>query len=168
MARDLPENSIMSNVETAENAVILLVEDCEDDITLTRRAFHRLHRQNPIYTVRDAEEALAYLNGKGKYASLDEFPLPGIILLDLKMPRMDGFEFLQWLRNEPAFSAIPVVVLTSSDQPEDVESAYALGANCYLQKPSDFDSFLVLAELISELWFDISKLPESHRPSTRP
>jgi CheY-like chemotaxis protein len=145
-------------------SVILLVEDREDDITLIRRAFRTAYLNNPLYVVRDGEQAVAYLQGTGRYASRDEHPLPDLILLDLKMPRMDGFELLQWLREQPGINRIAVIVLTSSDQLRDVNRAYALGANSFLVKPTDFQNYINLSKLVNDFWIHTAKLPEAERP----
>src|SRR5207237_9756647 len=93
----------------AEKMSILLVEDLEDDILLIRRAFTAAKLTTPLFAVRDGEEATAYLSGTGKYANRAEYPLPNLILLDLKMPRLDGFDFLDWLRQQPQLKAIPLI-----------------------------------------------------------
>src|SRR5262245_6778938 len=103
-----------------EQAVILLVEDREDDILLVRKSFEKGGINNPFQVVRDGEEAIQYLAGEGRYSNRAEYPLPDLILLDLKMPRVDGFEVLMWIRRQPGFGSIPVVVLTSSDAIRDV------------------------------------------------
>src|SRR5262245_26928604 len=103
-----------------EQAVILLAEDREDDILLLPRAFARGEIQNPLFVVRDGEEAISYLSGIGKYANRAEHPLPDLLLLDLKMPRADGFEVLRWIRQQAGLSSLRVVVLTASDQIRDV------------------------------------------------
>src|SRR5205814_846191 len=97
-----------------ETGVILIVEDRDDDILLMRKAFHKASMNNPIHVVRDGEEALAYLSGKNKYANRAEYPLPVLVLLDLKLPGMDGFEVLSWIRRQEGIRGLPVVVLTSS------------------------------------------------------
>jgi len=111
-----------------ENCVILVVEDREDDEILIREAFERAGLKNPLFVVRDGEEAQAYLQGFGKYRDRDEFPLPALMLLDLKMPKVDGFEVLSWIRKQPALRALRVVVLTSSEDIYDVNKAYEMGA----------------------------------------
>src|SRR4051812_18517593 len=107
--------------------VILLVDDREDDVMLVRRAFEKARMDLAIQVVRDGEEAISYISGEGKFSNRDEFPLPWLILLDLKMPKVDGFEVLQWVRQESGWKSLVVVVLTSSDQMRDVNRAYALG-----------------------------------------
>ena len=98
-----------------EQAVILLIDDDENDIVLAKKALAAAKIENPLYVVRDGEEAMAYLEGMGKYSDRAEFPLPDLILLDLKMPRLDGFELLSWIRKQPHLKALRVVMLTSSE-----------------------------------------------------
>lgn len=150
-----------------EQAVILLAEDREDDIVLVQRAFAKGDIQNPLFIVRDGEEAISYLSGMGKYANRAEYPLPDLLLLDLKMPRVDGFEVLQWVRQQPGFSALRVVVLTSSDQIRDVNTAYRLGANSFMVKPTDFENVVEMAKSLRNYWLQMSKAPEVSR-SSRP
>src|SRR5438132_4460545 len=109
----------------SDQAVILLAEDLEDDILLIRRAFERGNIDKPLQIVRDGEETIAYLKGEGKYANRAEYPLPDLLLLDLKMPRLDGFEVLRWIRQQPGLEGLRVVVLTSSEDMRDVNKAYA-------------------------------------------
>src|SRR5881275_3003138 len=98
-----------------DQAVILLAEDREDDISLIRKAFAKAYIQNPLHVVRDGEEAIAYLQGEGRYANRDEFPLPALMLLDLKMPKRNGFEVLKWIRQQPGLRTLRVIVLTNSE-----------------------------------------------------
>src|SRR3989442_7719191 len=116
----------------ADKAVILLAEDREDDILLIRRAFEKGGIRNPLFVVRDGEEVVSYLEGIGRYSNREEYPLPDLLLLDLKMPRMDGFDVLRWLRQQPGLGSLRVVVLTASDQIRDVNVAYRLGANSFM------------------------------------
>src|SRR4051812_26376261 len=118
-----------------DGAVILLAEDLENDVVLVRKAFERAQIRNPMHVVRDGEEAIEYLRGEGKYANREEHPLPQLVLLDLKMPKVDGFDVLRWMRADMTFKAIPVLVLTSSDRINDVKLAYQLGANSFMVKP---------------------------------
>jgi CheY-like chemotaxis protein len=113
--------------------------------------------------VRDGEEAVAYMSGTGPYANREEYPLPDLVLLDLKMPKCDGFEVLQWLRQQPGFRTIPVVVLTSSEQVRDVNRAYELGANSFLVKPFDFTNLVSLSETLKAYWLNLNKGPEAQR-----
>jgi CheY-like chemotaxis protein len=146
-----------------DSQVILLAEDRDDDLAVIQRAFKRAGVVNPIQVVRDGEEAVAYLRGEGKFANRAEFPLPSLLLLDLKMPRMDGFEVLKWLRQQPGLSALRVVVLTSSDAIRDVNTAYHLGANSFMVKPMDFDDTVQMSRFLSDYWLRTSKTPECFR-----
>src|SRR5215471_12036834 len=148
----------------AEEAIMLLAEDREDDVLLIRKAFKKAFLSNPLYVVRDGVEAIDYLEGVGRYANRQEFPLPDLLLLDLKMPKVDGFEVLQWLRKQPGFSSLRVVVLTSSDHVNDVNRAYQLGANSFMVKPLDFENFLELSRFMSSYWLQLSKAPQISRP----
>ena len=147
-----------------DQAVILLVEDREDDIFLVKKAFEKGWIDNPMQVVRDGVEAIHYLAGEGPYSNRAEYPLPDLILLDLKLPKVDGFDVVRWIRRQPGFSTIPVVVLTSSDAIRDVNRAYALGANSFLVKPLDFENFIELAKMLKAYWLKTSKRPEASRP----
>ncbi len=151
----------------SETAVILIVEDREDDVILMRKAFSKAALQNPIQIVRDGEETLAYLSGAGKYASRDEYPLPALILLDLKLPRMDGFEVLTWIRKQEGIRGLPVVVLTSSNQLRDVNRAYELGANSFFVKELDFQNSVDLTRLLERYWLQKALKPETSRPERK-
>ena len=146
-----------------DQSVILLAEDREDDILLIKKAFEQADINNPVQIVRDGEEALHYLAGEGRYSNRAEFPLPALILVDLKMPKVDGFEVVRWIRCQLGFSNLPVVVLTSSDAIRDVNRAYELGANSFLVKPSDFDNFLETAKILKKYWLNINKAPTANR-----
>ncbi len=149
-----------------EAAVILLVEDREDDVLLIKRAFAKAGLNNPLYIVNDGEQAIAYLMGDSPFSNRNEYPLPDIILLDLKMPRLDGFETLAWIRKQPGIRALPIIVLTSSDEIRDVNRAYALGANSFLVKPLDFENSVAVAKMVEKYWLRSSKLPQTTRPAS--
>ena len=134
-----------------ECPVILVAEDDEDYVILIRQVFAKAHIPNPIQVVWNGEEAISYLKGEGKYSNRDEYPLPDIFLLDLKMPRVNGFEVLKWVRAQPELAALRILVLTSSDQIRDVNEAYQLGANSFLVKPMDFEDFTNLSRLIAAM-----------------
>ncbi len=133
---------------------ILLVEDNPMDVDLTKRAFAKRKLTNPIEIARDGEEALAYLPLWEAGA-----PLPLVILLDLKLPKVNGLEVLKQIKSHPRFNTIPVVVLTSSKEEVDVRTAYELGANSYIMKPIDFDKFIDVAEHIDIYWLALNTPP---------
>jgi CheY-like chemotaxis protein len=147
-----------------EQAVILLVEDRQDDVILIERAFNNAGIRNPFFVVRDGEEGMAYLHGTGKYANRDEFPLPDIMLLDLKMPKMGGFEVLHEVRKNKNFAALRIIVLTSSEEIYDVNRAYDLGANSFLVKPLEFENFTAMMRTLSAFWLRQSRAPIVERP----
>jgi CheY-like chemotaxis protein len=144
---------------------ILLIEDDPEDVILIKLAFECLKVPNPIVSVRDGLEALEYLDGQGAYTDRVKFPFPRLILLDLRMPRMNGFEFLQWLRIRPLFRSLPVIVITGSVFSHDVTRAYRAGANSFLIKPVDSGQFT--AELKQTLSFWLGE-EEIHAGSTAP
>ena len=146
-----------------DNALILLVEDQEEDILLIRRAFKKANFINTLQVVRDGEEAIAYLKGAGKYRNRDEYPLPALVLLDLKLPRLDGLEVLKWIRGQPGLSTLRVVVLTASQRIQDVNAAYQMGANSFLVKPVEFDNFVSVVNALQGYWLWLDKAPEISR-----
>jgi CheY-like chemotaxis protein len=150
-----------------DRAVILLAEDREDDILLIRKAFERGFISNPFYVVRNGDEVIAYLQGVKQYANRSEYPLPHLLLLDLKMPGTDGFQVLEWIRGQSTLSSLRVVVLTSSENIRDVNKAYHLGANSFLVKPMDFQNFVQLCKTVREYWLTMDKQPEVSRPATK-
>ena len=147
-----------------DQGVIMLAEDRADDVLLVQRAFAAGGVTNPLQVVRDGEEAIAYLSGIGRYAKRDEHPLPDLLLLDLKMPRIDGFEVLRWVRAQPTLSCLRIIVLTASEDIRDVNIAYRLGANSFLVKPLDFQNVVELAKTLQDYWLQTSKVPEISRP----
>ena len=131
---------------------MLLVEDDPNDILLIQRAFGKASLVNPLKIVRDGQEALNYLAGTGEFADRGKHPIPSLILLDLKLPRKSGLEVLQWLREQPGLSHIPVIVLTSSKESSDINRAYELGANAYMVKPMNFRAVEHLFQSITHYW----------------
>jgi CheY-like chemotaxis protein len=127
---------------------VLYVEDEDSDVFLMRLAFEKAHIEVPLHAVKDGEVALDYLRGTGDFANREEHPFPGLVLLDLNIPRIHGFKVLEWIRGQPEFAALPVVVYTSSDQPRDVHTARQLGANGYAVKPASIEG---IAEKVKEL-----------------
>ena len=131
---------------------ILLVEDNPDDVELTRIAFAEANIANGLEVVVDGAEALDYLFARGQYAHRDPDDLPSIVLLDLNLPKIDGREVLQAIRANEKTRGLPVVVLTTSTEPFDVEASYALGVNSYIQKPVDFEQFVWAVKQVGLYW----------------
>jgi CheY-like chemotaxis protein len=139
--------------------VILLVEDNPDDVQLTLRALKKSKIMNEVVVAQDGVEALEYLFGTGKYAGRDTKVLPQVVLLDLKMPRMDGHEVLQRIRKDERTKLLPMVILTTSSEDRDRVDSYNVGANSYIRKPVDFNQF---AEAIGQLglyWLVLNEAP---------
>lgn len=132
--------------------VILMAEDDEHDILATKRAWKKNNIFNPLYIVRDGEECLDYLYRRGKYSDPDSAPRPGILLLDIKMPKLDGLAVLKHVRMSEEFRRLPVVILTSSKQEEDRVKSYDLGANAFIVKPVGFDNFSRAVNAINLFW----------------
>ncbi|MDQ6630267.1 MAG: response regulator [Verrucomicrobiota bacterium] len=147
------------------NATILLAEDNEDDVIFIRRAFRRAEVLNPIQRVQDGEEAIAYLSGAGIYADREKYPFPAFILTDLKMPRKNGLEVLHWIKENPLYRVVPMVMLSSSNHEEDVRKAYDLGANAYHLKPVNYEELPALLKRIYDYWSSTEKLlPRKKKP----
>lgn len=145
-------------------AVILLAEDNDDDVLTLREALRRAGLEIALQVVEDGEEAIAYLRGVGKFANRAEYPLPDLFLLDLKMPRRDGFEVLAWLRQQPSLAPLRTIVLTTSESISDVDRAYALGANSFLTKPMDLLDFGNTLESTFNYWLKTTRAPQVNRP----
>jgi len=145
------------------NDTILLIEDDPGDVLLIKLAFERLQVPCSIVHARDGLQALEYLNGQGQYEDRAKFPFPRLILLDLRMPRMDGFEFLRWLRVAPLLHRLPVIVITSSAVSQDVTRAYRAGANSFLVKNVDSSRFDDELKQTLSFWL---RENEIHGPST--
>jgi len=144
----------------SDKPIFLLIEDSENDSVLVQRAFLKGNILNPLITLRTAEDGMAYLLGLRGYKDREQFPIPALILLDLKLPGLDGFDFLLWLRQQPGLERIRVVVLSSSDRVRDIDHAYKLGANSYLIKPLDFERFVEISLALHGYWLWFDKLPE--------
>jgi CheY-like chemotaxis protein len=138
---------------TAGLPVILLVEDNPDDVLLVRRAVKKAGLDVAMPVVRDGDDAVRYLDGTGGFDDRQRHPLPSLILLDLKLPKRPGLDVLRWIRTQPALAGTPVVVLTSSTEEEDIQKAYARGANSYLQKPVAFNALVQLLGVLDLYWF---------------
>jgi len=130
---------------------ILVVDDNPDDVLLIRRAFERAGLKHPIHSASDGEEGIAYLRADPPYDHRFEYPLPDLVLLDIKMPRTNGFEVLRWIRRQPEFLHLCVVMLTSSDAIRDANQAYQLGADSFLVKPLDFVNAAELSQSLDRL-----------------
>src|SRR5687768_15709889 len=139
--------------------LILIAEDNEDHVFFLRRALQKGKVLNPVFVVSDGEETIAYLKGEGKFADRYEYPLPALLLLDLRMPKIDGFEVLEWIRQQPCLKRLRVVVLTTSDDPKDINRAYDLGANSFMIKPLEKHQFFELTETIKGYWLWMSAAP---------
>ncbi len=139
---------------------VLLVEDDPDDVAITQRAFEKGRIMNPLHVVRDGEEAMEFLEHTGRYADDDKAPRPGLILLDLNLPRLDGREVLKRIKASLSLRRIPVVVLTTSKEQADVLNCYDDGANTYITKPVEFDNFLKAVVTIGKYWLAIAEIPD--------
>jgi CheY-like chemotaxis protein len=148
------------------NFTILLVEDEENDALLVKMAFQKNGISNPVQWARDGLEAIAYLNGEGDFANRERYPFPEVLILDLKMPRMNGLELLAWIRDHPEFRVIPTIIMSASQLDSDVEKAYALGANTYMIKPSAFDDLAKMVKLAHDYW-QMSVKPRTTRAKRR-
>lgn len=143
--------------------IILLVEDNPDDAELTRLAFEEGNVLNPVVIAKDGEEALRCLFGEASDICPDHEFLPGVILLDLKLPKVDGLEVLRRIRTTPRTSCLPVVVLTSSKEEEDIVRSYSLGANAYVRKPVDYHEFVAAAKTLGLFWLIVNEPPPRRR-----
>ena len=138
---------------------ILLVEDNPDDVDLTLRAFRKSNIVNDVVVARDGVEALDYLFATGAHAGRDPNALPQVVLLDLKLPRLDGLQVLARLRANPTTRLLPVVILTSSTEQRDLVSGYTLGANSYIRKPVDFQEFVEAVRQLGLYWLILNQPP---------
>ena len=154
--------ALQENIHTTglRDSAILLVEDDEADILLLRRAFRNAHIANPLFEVRDGQTAIQYFSGEGDYADRTRYPIPFLILLDLRLPKLSGFEVIAWVRDRPQLANLIVVVLTASDHVPDVTKARDLGANSYLVKPGNFEELVQMVKRIKGRWLLINRLPE--------
>jgi two-component system response regulator len=146
------------------NKVILLVEDNPDDVALTLRAFKRSHLMNPIAVARDGIEALDFLFARGEFADRATAALPTLVILDLKLPKLDGLGVLRAIRADERTRYMPVVIMTSSKEEQDLITGYALGANSYVRKPVDFTEFVEAVKVLGIFWLMINEVPPPGTP----
>jgi len=149
---------------TEAGKAILLVEDNADDVALTLRAFKRSHVMNTIAVARDGIEALDYLFGRDAHADRAGAPLPTLIILDLKLPKLDGLGVLKAIRADDRTRLLPVVILTSSKEEQDLISGYSLGANSYVRKPVDFAEFVEAVKVLGIYWLMMNQSPPGAAP----
>ena len=142
---------------TTTNRALLLVEDNEDDVFLMKRALKSARIVNPLLVVEDGQEALDYLGGAGKFADRDQYPLPAVVFLDLKLPFISGHDVLAWIRRQKQLEFIVVIVLTSSNEASDLSRCYALGANSYLVKPPTPEQLDDLAKAFKWYWLEYNQ-----------
>ena len=139
---------------------VLLVEDNDDDVELALRAFEKSRLANEIVVAHDGEEALDYLFATGAHAGRDTTVMPEVVLLDLKLPKVDGLEVLKRMRADPRTRRTPVVVMTSSDEDSDIVTSYDLGANSFVRKPDDFGDFVETTRQLGLYWLVLNELPD--------
>jgi CheY-like chemotaxis protein len=142
-----------------KNKVILLVEDNSDDVKLTMRALKKNNIKNEVVVAQDGVEALEYMFGEGKYAGRDTTVKPQVVLLDLKMPKMDGLEVLQRLRSDKRTHLQPIVILTTSSEDKDRVESYKLGVNSFIRKPVDFNQFAEAVQQLGLYWLVLNESP---------
>ena len=145
--------------EAGEPIIILYAEDDEEDRMLVGDAFEESRLGNELHFVEDGEELLDYLHRRGRYAELSDRPLPGLILLDLNMPKKDGREAIKEIKSDPHLRRIPVVVLTTSSAEEDIYRTYDLGVNSFIRKPVTFGALVDIMKTLGKYWFEIVELP---------
>ena len=139
------------------NSAVLLAEDDENFVMLIKLAFERAGLANPLHVVRNGAEVIEYLKGEGKFSDRTVSPLPCLLLLDLKLPLQNGFDVLSWMRSTPGLKRLAVVILSSSDEPCDLERAYDLGANSYAVKPSGFEELMEFLKRLQGWWLTVNQ-----------
>ena len=150
----------MSERSNMSNSIILLVEDDPNDQILINRAIKKANILNPVHVLDDGEKAIQYLSGEGIYSDRTEYPLPILILLDLKMPKKSGLEVIEFVKDKPMIKRIPIVVLTSSKESTDVNKAFDLGVNSYLVKPVKFEDLVEIISNVGLYWILMNENPD--------
>lgn len=141
------------------HGTVLYMEDEENDVFIMQHAWKNAAILNPIKVVTDGEQGIQYLSAQGKFADRGQYPMPFLVLLDLKLPKESGFNVLKWIRTNPAIHTLLVVVITSSNHPEDVHRAHALGANAYLIKPPTPEALVEMAASLRDFWIKNAETP---------
>jgi len=141
-----------------EQQTFLLVDDSEDDLIFMREAFKQARCSHPLQEVRNGEEAIAYLKGEGAYGDRNKFPLPIVMLLDLNMPKKNGYDVLVWVRAQPILKRLSIIILTASMRSEDVERAFYFGASSFLVKPSNLETLAGMMRCLCD-WVQINHFP---------
>jgi len=166
MATDSPTVGLVKSAGRARmGRWILLVEDNEEDIVLFKAALRKARVANPLNVVKDGEEAIKYLSGVDPYSDRKIHPIPILLLLDLRLPKISGFEVLEWIREQPALNDLTVVIMSGSADAPNVKIAHELRANSYLLKPRNFDQLVELMKRINVRWLRLGNVPEV-RPQT--
>lgn len=147
--------------EHGNSIIILMADDDEDDRFMAQEALQEARLTNDLHFVVDGEELMDYLCHRGKYSDLESAPRPGLILLDLNMPKKDGREALKEIKSDPDLKQIPIVVLTTSKADEDIYRSYNLGVNSYITKPVSFEGLVEVMKALSLYWFEIVRLPNN-------
>lgn len=143
-----------------DQETILLVEDSPQDVLLVQRAFRKAGITNPLQVVKDGDAAVAYLSGRNSYGDRTHYPLPALILLDLKLPRKSGAEVLEWIRQQPGLKRMPVVVLTASREYADINKIYDIGVNAYIVKPVAFNDLVEIIKTLNLHWIVMNEKPQ--------
>jgi CheY-like chemotaxis protein len=159
MAMNIGNKQGMPISDMHRNCSILIVDDDENDIFFVKRAFTEIDVHCTFHMLKNGQEVVDYLSGEGDFANRTKYPLPMMILMDLNMPIMDGFEVLAWLRSRPGIRVIPTIVFSSSDLPGDITRAYELGANSFMTKSVTYDGLLLKLQTLSQYWLEHCKHP---------
>ena len=154
--------TMMIEIDGMRQKPVLLADDNENDVMLMKTAFESAGISEPLVVVRDGQDAVAYLSAEGGYANREVFPWPSLLILDLNMPRMNGFDVLRWLKDRNQNGGLNVVVMSSSHEESDVQQALGLGADDYRVKPNDFHDLVVLVKHLAEYWLKPHLTGSSH------